>query len=131
MLYKPQGEMCHLQEGSPRGSYYRRTQDNTTCGREGALLCSSFSRRYERVNAIWLTTPKEKIQQHKEKIDDAAKTSKSRKIHARYDKVHRLDVLQEAWRRVRANKGAAGIDGETMADIAKIGEDRFIAYGQK
>src|SRR5690606_35787763 len=29
------------------------------------------------------------------------------------------------------NKGAAGIDGETMADIAKIGEDRFIADCQK
>ncbi|MBW5449472.1 group II intron reverse transcriptase/maturase [Cohnella sp. CFH 77786] len=83
------------------------------------------------MNAIWLTTPREKVQQLQEKLGHAAKTSKSRKFHALYDKVHRLDVLQEAWRRVRANKGAAGIDGETMADIAKIGEDRFVAECQE
>lgn len=83
------------------------------------------------MNALWLTTPKEKVQQLQRKLGHAAKTSKSRKFHALYDKVHRLDVLQEAWRRVRANKGAAGIDGETMADIAKNGEDRFIAECQE
>lgn len=83
------------------------------------------------MNATRLTTPKEKVQQLQEKLGHAAKTSKSRKFHALYDKVHRLDVLQEAWRRVRANKGAAGIDGETMADIAKTGEDRFLAECQE
>jgi RNA-directed DNA polymerase len=83
------------------------------------------------VNAKWLTTPKEKVQQLQEKLGHAAKTSNSRKFHALYDKIYRLDVLREAWRRVRANKGAAGIDGETMADIAKIGEDRFVAECQE
>jgi len=83
------------------------------------------------VNAKRLTTPKEKVQQLQEKLGHAAKTSKRRKFHALYDKVYRMDVLQEAWRRVRANKGAAGIDGETMTDIAKIGEDRFIAECQE
>jgi RNA-directed DNA polymerase len=78
------------------------------------------------VNAVGLTTPKEKVQQLQEKLGHAAKTSKSRKFHALYDKVCRTDVLGEAWRRVRANKGAAGIDGETMADIAKMGEDQFV-----
>lgn len=83
------------------------------------------------MNAKWLTTPKGKVQQLQEKLGHAAKTSKSRKFHALYDKVHRTDVLQEAWRRVRANKGAAGIDGETLADIAEIGEYRFIAECQE
>jgi RNA-directed DNA polymerase len=78
------------------------------------------------VNAQRLTTPAEKVQQLQEKLGHAAKTSKSRRFHALYDKVCRTDVLWEAWRRVRANKGAAGIDGETMADIAKMGEDRFL-----
>ncbi len=83
------------------------------------------------MNAKWLTTPKEKVQQLQEKLGHAAKTSKSRKFHALYDKVHRKDVLQEAWRRVRANKGAAGVGGETMTAIAKIGEDRFLAECQE
>ncbi|MFC4602002.1 group II intron reverse transcriptase/maturase [Cohnella hongkongensis] len=83
------------------------------------------------MNAKWLTTPKEKVQQLQKKLGHAAKISKSRKFHALYDKVQRLDVLEEAWRRVRANKGAAGIDGETLADIEKIGEDRFLAECQE
>lgn len=78
------------------------------------------------MNAEGLTTPKEKVQQLQEKLGHAAKTSKSRKFHALYDKVCRSDVLAEAWRRVRANKGAAGVDGETMADIMKQGEAQFI-----
>lgn len=66
------------------------------------------------MNAKRLTTPTEKVQQLQEKLGHAAKKSKKRRFHALYDKVYRMDVLQEAWRRVRANKGAAGIDKQTI-----------------
>ncbi|WP_058300475.1 group II intron reverse transcriptase/maturase [Gorillibacterium timonense] len=78
------------------------------------------------MNAKRLTTPKENVQQLREKLGHAAKTSKSRRFHALYDKVSREDVLWEAWRCVRGNKGAAGVDGETLADIEKKGEALFI-----
>ncbi|MCM3701001.1 group II intron reverse transcriptase/maturase [Paenibacillus macerans] len=78
------------------------------------------------MNAKRLTTPKENVQQLQEKLGHAAKESKKRRFHALYDKVYRMDFLWEAWRRVRANKGSAGVDGETLSDIVKQGEHHFL-----
>lgn len=78
------------------------------------------------MNAKRLTTPKENVQQLQEKLGHAAKENKRRRFHALYDKVYRKDVLLEAWRRVRANKGSAGIDGETLKEIEERGVHLFI-----
>jgi RNA-directed DNA polymerase len=78
------------------------------------------------VNAKGLTTPKEKVQQLQEKLGHAAKENKKRRFHALYDKIYRWDVLCEAWKRVKANKGAAGIDAVTLADIEEQGETPFL-----
>lgn len=78
------------------------------------------------MNAKWLTTPKENVQQLQGKRGHAAKENKKRRFHALYDKVYRMDILWEAWRRVRANKGSAGVDGETLSDIEKQGETYFL-----
>ncbi|RKY18225.1 MAG: group II intron reverse transcriptase/maturase [Planctomycetota bacterium] len=39
--------------------------------------------------------------------------------------------MREAWKRVRANRGAAGIDGETIAAIEASGVDRFLEQIQE
>ena len=42
------------------------------------------------------------------------------------DKVWRADVLAVAWQDVRRNGGAAGVDGQTVADIEAYGVDRWL-----
>jgi len=48
------------------------------------------------------------------------------RFHSLYDKVYRMDVLCEAWRRVRMNGGASGVDGETIRGIEATGVDSFL-----
>jgi group II intron reverse transcriptase/maturase len=45
--------------------------------------------------------------------------------------VLRGDVLGEAWRRVKANRGAAGVDGETLADVEAYGVERMLVELQE
>jgi RNA-directed DNA polymerase len=55
-----------------------------------------------------------------------AKQDEDRRFHALYDKVARSDVLWRAWGEVRANRGAAGVDGITIDDIVDSGMGVFL-----
>src|SRR5215204_2659706 len=56
----------------------------------------------------------------------AAKADPGRRFHALHDKVHRRDLLERAWGLVRANRGAAGIDRQTIADVERYGTSRLL-----
>jgi group II intron reverse transcriptase/maturase len=43
-----------------------------------------------------------------------------------YDKICRLDILEEAWRRVKSNGGAAGVDRLSIVEVREYGEQRFL-----
>jgi RNA-directed DNA polymerase len=56
----------------------------------------------------------------------AAKRSPGRRFHALYDRIYRSDVLWEAWERVRSNRGAAGVDRLTLAEVEAYGVERML-----
>ena len=63
----------------------------------------------------------DKVRELREALYQAAKANTERRFHALYDKAGRTDVLAEAWAQVRANAGAAGVDGKTIEDIEREG----------
>ena len=56
----------------------------------------------------------------------AAKADPGRRFHALRDKVYRRDVLQRTWVTVRRNRGAAGIDRTTLAEVEQYGVSRLL-----
>jgi RNA-directed DNA polymerase len=73
-----------------------------------------------------ITAAKDKTRELQRTLYRAAKADPQRRFHALDDKVHRRDVLERAWGQVRRNRGAAGIDRKTLADVEQYGVDRLL-----
>jgi RNA-directed DNA polymerase len=72
-------------------------------------------------------TPRiDNVRKLQRKLWAAAKQSEGRRFHALFDRVCRGDVLQEAWRRVLSNRGAAGVDRQSLQDVQDYGVDRML-----
>ena len=71
-------------------------------------------------------TARARTQQLQRALYRAAKASPTRRFHALYDKISDLAILQSAWEAVRANRGAPGIDGETIQAIEERGVTIFL-----
>lgn len=71
-------------------------------------------------------SPPEKVWKLQTTLHAKAKGSPSYRFYLLYDKVHRGDVLAEAWRQCRVNDGAPGVDGQTFADIEAYGVERWL-----
>ena len=72
-------------------------------------------------------TPIDKVRHLQRRLWVAAKRSPERRFHALMDRVSRADLLWEAWRRVKRNRGGAGVDGETLAAVEQYGVERMLS----
>ncbi|MDX6707686.1 MAG: RNA-directed polymerase [Solirubrobacteraceae bacterium] len=72
------------------------------------------------------TAEADKVRDLQRTLYRAAKADPGRRFHALHDKVHRRDVLERAWELVRRNRGAAGIDRQTITDVECHGVDRML-----
>ena len=72
------------------------------------------------------TAKQDKVRELQRTLYRAAKADPGRRFHALYDKVYRRDVLERAWELVRANRGAAGIDRQTIADVEEYGVAKLL-----
>jgi group II intron reverse transcriptase/maturase len=67
-----------------------------------------------------------KVQKLQDALHAKAKGSPKFRFYALYDKVYRDDVLWVAYRRCQTNGGAAGVDGQTFADIEAYGVMKWL-----
>jgi len=72
--------------------------------------------------------PPESVRALQRALYRKAKSEPTFRFYLLYDKVHRADVLHHAWALVRANGGAAGVDGVTIAAVEAGGVAPFLAH---
>jgi RNA-directed DNA polymerase len=70
--------------------------------------------------------PPSSVQKLQTALQAKAKEAPGYRFYLLYDKLYRKDVLQYAYRCCKANKGAAGVDGQEFAHIEAYGEERWL-----
>jgi RNA-directed DNA polymerase len=87
----------------------------------GALVSADMSAR-----SISRTRGVDRVRALQRVLYRCAKQDRDRRFHALFDKVARSDVMRRAWGEVRANRGAAGLDGVTIEQVESSGVGDFL-----
>jgi RNA-directed DNA polymerase len=131
--YKPTVKAGRAQRASEGTVVVTRLATNNASGAKG--LCGGHGGRASTREGMPGRTgsnspdgrpPIDKVRQLQRRLWVAAKRSPERRFHALMDRIWRRDVLQEAWRRVKKNRGAAGVDAMTLALVEQYGVERLV-----
>lgn len=95
-------------------------------GRGPALTAAASGAAGEGMVRTGPNHPTDKVRELQRSLYRTAKKDRRRRFHALYDRIARSDVLAESWKRVKSNKGAGGIDGETLSMIEQRGVADFL-----
>jgi len=71
-------------------------------------------------------TARTKLEELQGKLYVKAKAEPAFRFYVLYDKVYRADVLAEALRQAKSNRGAPGVDGQTFEQVEAYGEERWL-----
>ena len=77
-----------------------------------------------------LETPKT-VQKLQTVLHAKAKSEPNYKFYSLWDKIYRWDIMWEAWKRVKANRGAPGMDNETFEMIQDQGVNKWLGKLRK
>ena len=59
------------------------------------------------------------ISQHPRRLADWLNPTGAKKVHSLVDKVYKMKNLELAWEKVRQNKGAGGVDGQSIEEFER------------
>jgi group II intron reverse transcriptase/maturase len=94
-------------------------------GGKGPWFKADVGKSESREIGVSLSTP-EKVRKLQTALHAKAKGSPECRFYALYDKVYREDILAFAYRSCKANRGAAGVDGQTFEDIETYGLELWL-----
>lgn len=81
----------------------------------------------ERVRLMMRTSSlsEKPVCQRPRRLADWLNPTGTRKVHSLVDKVYKRKNLELAWEKVRSNKGAGGIDGQSIEEFEKVLDEQL------